>query len=259
MSCRLTVWLVATVFLAGCQEPPLEALLDVSGFDTDLPTGGLWIVETLVWAPDHPEAGQPEHVLHSFVLASAGPDCGYLANTWDGGPAQDAYHGALDGGVVGEDLCELERQAYSEQAESPFERPGLAITIQLWNTQIDDDHIGVEPDADTYTALDGPDADVIEYASFVTWTSENWAARVADELDCTSADPSSTVNWESTTQVFDMQGPITFDPGSGHIDARLDIEIIEPPTEEPVGTVEGDVRFDRCEVERILPAPGPVG
>ena len=184
--------LLLLLLVAGaCATPQGQLdLLEVTGFDTDLPATGLWTVETLAWAPDHPQAGEPEQVLHGFVLATAELDCDFLASTWDGGPAWEAYDTARLAGVTGPDLCELEQQAYLEQAESPYEQPGLAIQIQLWNTQIDDNHIGVEPLPGTYTALDGPDADVIEYAAHVTWTTENWAQRVAGQLDCSAEDPS---------------------------------------------------------------------
>ena len=253
----MSIRLFPLVFLVACTS--VDGGLEVTGFDTHLPSTGLWIVETLVWAPDHPQAGEPEPVLHSFVLASDGLDCAYLAATWDGGPAQIAYDEARFAGVVGEELCELERAMYVEQAESPFQRPGLAIQLQLWNTQVDEDHIGVEPGAETYTALDGPDEDVIEYASLVTWGTENWAARVAQTLDCSAADPSSTVDWESTTESFDAEGPITFAPGAERVGASLALEIIEQEARSTVGTVDGDASFERCEVERVLQAPIPAG
>ena len=63
-----------------CSCTQLEPL-DLSGFDAELPGEGLWIEETLEWAPEHPRFGEAPEEKHHFVLAPDGLDCGFLQRT----------------------------------------------------------------------------------------------------------------------------------------------------------------------------------
>lgn len=229
--------------LLGCTPAPSLAFTGLDGATVD--PVGFWVREELTFEVD----GHHE-TLHQLVLTSGVDPC---ANWLQDLPEADPP----TGDPVAD--CEAAADWYGATGEAMgawADAGAFVVGFDLWG----EDGGGTEPTDGTFTPLDGPDADRIEWAGWGERNLIDWYAAVASGLDCAVAetgDPWATVPSQ-------LESSVRYDLPAGTIalDARPDVVLAELDTVTLVvddvgaagedGTLTGTARFEACDVDRFI-------
>lgn len=240
----------------GCSSKGSDLELRVEGFDgAVLHSEGTWLRQRLAWAPGHPNEGQPEEVLHSFLLWPEAVDCSAVQATWE----QDSILDTT--GIVDRASCEAHRVAWAERSLDPWYSVGLSIEFTLWDTQ-GERGTAIAPVQGTFTPIDGPDADAIELAISTRNTLFNHPQVMADSLDCDAAaegaDPYRDAPdvGEAWSTDFVASGSVALDPGFNTVNAEIALAFEGSGV--AGGSVAGAARYGGCDVVRVIEAPIPI-
>ncbi len=252
---RLFLVAALTLLLAGCSDDPVPAEITdnlvISGLGgATLPGEGYWFVETIEYA----ETGKAE-THHHFGL---GDGLDELCDGW----SVEAPPAPAPSGDPRRD-CEAEAAWYTDLSAfyASTHRPGaLQVWLELWDTS-EDGSPAAPPERGSFTPIDGPDEDRLEWAGGGTLGLFDWYALVAEGLDCDAAaageDPWPEI--EPDTQAlayYDLlAGTLTLDPDTDLVRFDLDhIEMVADDThgDGEDGVLDGAGVFRRCEVLRVI-------
>lgn len=231
-------------WLAACTAVRTMPDLEVEGLGPDgLSGNGVWIEETVVYRDGTTE------VMHKFLLLSEPLSC----------PDVDLLYSDAEVSTVGmsaEERCEAEKASYAALAERPGYGAGLKVSMALWDTRRDGDHIGVLPEDATYTELGGPDEAPVEHSTLVSRRTGNYHAAIAEGLDCSQPDVWPPVRARDFgSGLTDVLGTWSFEAGRDTYEAELDLQVVGDLR----GTLRGRALFERCPATRVLGPAAPAG
>lgn len=237
--------------LTACTTLPQNLATDGLG-EVAFATRGFWFAETL----ENVQTGEQEMV-HQFLLTDRDRTCADFQATWtfDIDEALAEESAAVRASIEPVPRCEALRDYYAAYAEltAAWTDPGVDLWMTLWNTQDRDldNHIGVLPDDGvTYTPIDGPDADVVEWVGDWDWVREN-GYRAAGQVDCTEADTEDPFGTLDDGAVRgEAAGRLTFTERPDRWGIELDVQLLELD-----GRVTGFAVLERCDVRRLVDPP----
>lgn len=237
-------WVGVAGWAVACAAEEADAELVASGFDGASVSGqGKWVRERLHW----PNGENPDEIEHFFVLGDRDPCVEWAETT----PSTAS---------TGTATCEDVRASYAARAGRVT--PGdLRFEFALWDTREGvEPHIAVEPRAGRYTALDGPDADVLEFTFYGDRVESDWYAAVAATMDCSLPDPWANVpSQQGDHTSFEVaSGAIELDdPAGDDLTMTLDTLVVVDDAGGAVGVLDGVAALSACDLVREI-VPGTV-